>query len=236
LKRFHLFGMAVLAFVLVGLTACDATQLLSFARSTPTPTRTPRPTFTPRPTKTPTLEPTETSEPTEVPVPPTETKKPAPPAATKKPQPTASPQPTKPAFPVRLDSSVHCPTSNTYEVYVAMKKAGANPPRPFVGGYYVALLDPGGRLLTDGAGNPLVKQTKPDGQQDNVYFGGCREGGYDSPSPYNAKFDAGDAVRAGTTRVVFRVVKSAGDLTALSPDFQIDFGKPTQYWLYYLAP
>lgn len=230
------FIVLVGAFVLL-LTSPACGILPGQGEPTATPTRrAPRPTFTPRavttpteeiqptdePTRTDTPEPEPTDEPTPVPVTKAPTKRPV----AQQPKPTTPPQPPpKPKLPISVTSEFMCEQDGIYEVVVSVKQG-----RALIEGVVFAAFDAGGRLLQDGAGKNLITATYPVSQST---AGNCRlSGSYDSPVINNGKLDVGDAVRAGANPVVVRFVKSQDDLTPLSPDIRIDFGKGGRYWIY----
>lgn len=231
-KFFILLGALA---ILLGNAACSGVPFVSVNEPTATATRRIRPTFTPKPRATPTeIEPTEEPEPTDEPQPTdepaTETPVPVTKAATKPPAPKATkpPEPTvppKPQFAMNVTSQFICEQEGIFEVVVNVKKGKA-----MVEGITFAAFDAGGRLLQDGAGNNLVTATYPVSVST---AGNCKlSGSFENPVINNGKLDVGDAVRAGANRIIIRFVKSAADLTPISPDIPIDFGKGGRYWIY----
>lgn len=232
------FVSVLLTFLILGIIAgCDSLPLIAPSNPTATPSRTPRPTFTPKPRITPTeiaeLEPTEEPQPTEEPTfepePPTATPRPATRAPTRRPQPpppTKPPEPTKPQFLVNPTSQYLCPQEGIFEVIVNAKKG-----RAFAGGLVFAAFDTAGNLLKNGAGQDMIAQTE---SAISISIGAnCRvEATFENPNASNGKIDVGDAVRAGINPIIIRFVRSRSDLTPISPDIRIDFGKGGQYWLY----
>jgi hypothetical protein len=234
LNKFFI-SMLILFVLCVGVTACGGVPFIAQNEPTATATRRIRPTFTPKPRPTdtpevtPTDEPTETQvpetttePPTQVPVTKAPTKVPAAPRPTKPPAPT---EPPKPAFAVTVTSQYLCEQDGIFEVALNAKKGKA-----FIEGLYFAAFDSGGRLLQDGAGKNLVSATYPASQSTGS---NCRlSGSFDTPNIDNGKLDVGDAVRAGTNPIIIRFVKSATDMTPISPDITINFGKGGRYWIF----
>lgn len=228
--------------VLMSFSACGALPFSGQPEPTAT-RRAPRPTFTPKAQATPTEEveptqeiiPTDEPEPTDEPLPPTDvpvteapqvqpTRPPAPP-----PQPTQPPEPpppAAPAFTIVATDKFLCEQEGIFEVAVSVKRQ-----RESVEGVYFAALDQGGRLLTDGAGKPLVTATYPVSQST---AGNCKlSGSFESPVINNGKLDVTDPVRAESlSTVVIRFVKSETDMTPLSADIPINFGTGGRYWIY----
>ncbi|MBI4675652.1 MAG: hypothetical protein HY741_28745 [Chloroflexi bacterium] len=238
-----LFIVILGALVVLGSnTACNGVPFLAQNEPTATATRRIRPTFTPKPRATPTEElpptdePTETDEPKPTDEPATETPKPVTKAPTKPaaPKATQTPKPTdvpKPQFSINItkDSDKYfCAEqgSSVFEVVSSVKKG-----KTWAGGYYMAALDPGGRLLTDGAGKNLIGESQ---SEFSVSIGSnCRvSADFENPNTSNAKIDVGDAVRQGNTKLLIRFIKSPTDLTPLSPDFAVDFGQSGRWWIY----
>ena len=240
MNKFFLVLFVTLA-TLVGVVACDSLPFVALndSTATPFPTRRIRPTFTPKPSLTPTDESTPTDEATDVPpatdVPadtdtpePTDvpTKKPAapPPApkATDKPAP-----PPAPTFPVSVTGKHFCDQGDINEIVFNAKKGTkfVEPQSLWFGAF-----DTSGQLLQNGAGAPLV------GAVDAISRGvgnDCNtEFSFQYQNITNGKLDVGDAVHRGVTTLVIRFIRSATDLTPLSPDIQIDFSKPGRYWMY----
>jgi hypothetical protein len=238
----YVFLVSVLALVLVSAGGCGSLPFAALNNTTETPTRTPRPTFTPKPSATSTPGATDTMAPTETPASTdtpqasdTPTKKavtPQPPRAT---QPPAPPQPTKLTFPIYQDFGppYFCPQDGVHEVVIYVKKAGDSP-RSFAGGLYVGAFVPGGDVLKDGAGKPLVRVTEPQG---SISYGTNCQNAYDRlhPDLSNGKIDVVDAVRTGTTQMAIRFVRSATDFTPLSADVPVDFKASGRWWLYFGA-
>lgn len=236
MNKFVIVLLALSAMVL-GSAGCGSVPFIAQSNPTATSTRTPRPTFTPRPAR-PTAAPTETEalEPTEEPtqeIPPTQepTDEPPPPTArpTRRPAtkapPTQPPAPPKPAFSVKATDKYICSQDGIFEIAVSLKRG-----RDFVEGVWFAAFDAGGTLLQDGAGKPMKSATYPTSQSTGS---NCRlSGSFDSPIIDNGKLDVGDAVRQGTNPVIVRFVKSENDMTPISENFQIDFGKGGRYWIY----
>jgi hypothetical protein len=234
--------LSVLALILVSAGGCGSLPFAALNNPTETPTRTPRPTFTPKSSATATSGATDTAAPTETPAstdtpqaPDTPTQKavtPKPPRAT---QPPAPPQPTKLTFPVYQDFGppYFCPQDSVNEVIIYIRKAQGSP-RPFAGGLYVGAFVPGGDVLKDGAGKPLVRVTDP---KESVSYGTNCTKAYDRLHPdwTNGKIDVNDAVRMGTTKMAIRFVRSATDFTPLSQDVIVDFSASGRWWLYFGA-
>jgi hypothetical protein len=187
-------------------------------------------------TATNTSAPTETLAPSETPeAADTPTKSAATPKLARATKPPAPPQPTKPSFPVYPDFGppYFCPQEGVDEVVIYARLASGSP-RPFAGGLYVGAFDSSGQVLKDGAGKPLVGVTQP--QPSTSYGTNCQKP-YDRLHPdwTNGKLDVGDAVRAGTTKMIIRFVRSLTDFTPLSQDVAVDFSAPGRWWLYFGA-
>lgn len=222
-----------------GIIGCGSIPFIAQNEPTATATRRIRPTFTPKPRATATeeIEPTTEPEPTEelptdepepeetetpAPVTKAPTKKSGPPAPTQPPAPTDVP---KPKFSVNITSQFLCEQEGIFEIAVNAKKGKAP-----TEGIWFAAFDGGGRLLQDGAGKPLVTATYPVSVST---AGNCKlSGSFENPVINNGKLDVVDAVRAGTSNVVIRFVKSEQDLTAISPDIPVNFGSGGRFWIY----
>ncbi|MCL4393576.1 MAG: hypothetical protein M1482_01985 [Chloroflexi bacterium] len=216
----RLIGMLGVIGMTLLLLACEGSNVVALiSPPTPTATRTPRPTFTPRPTETETPADTPTPEATNTPRPlPTATRRPA--ATAKPPEPTAVPAP---VFPVSILDSYSCPQSgNVWQVIARVNRS--TPPAIFLGDYTIALVDPSGAIVK-------TDVTVPDGQQVMGLWINCR---VDKVFPYNAKIDAPEYRGQGGFKV--RVIKSAGDHTALSPDIPVDFSQQSIWFVFFTAP
>lgn len=237
MNKFFIFTLISLTALAI-LAACGSVPFVAQNEPTATATRrAARPTFTPKPRATataeiiPTEEPEATAEPeateeapTQEPAPVTKapTKKPAPPKATNPPAPTEIP---KPQFAINITSQFLCEQEGIYEIAVNAKKGKAP-----TEGIWFAAFDGGGRLLEDGAGKALVTATYPVSVST---AGNCKlSGSFENPVINNGKLDLVDPMRAGATGVVIRFVKSANDLTAISPDIPVNFGSGGRYWIY----
>lgn len=226
------------AVFLFGFAACDSIPFVAQNNPTETPTRrAPRPTFTPKAKATatqevqPTAQPTETDmpaeptqEPTAVPatVPPTK-RPPAPPKATTPPQPTVPPAP---KFSIKFQGNYLCDQEGVYKVILNSKNG-----KSFAAGQVFAIFDQAGNLQTDGAGKKLIGVTQGDF---NLSIGSnCRvESDAVHPNSSNGELDVSDIVRRGVNPIVLRFVKSTEDMTPLSENLLINFGKGGQYWVY----
>ncbi len=207
-KRFSMFGiiLGVTALVL----ACNTETFTAFLPSpTPTLTRTPRPTFTPRatptPEETPTPEPTATSASS-----PTPTSRAV---ATVRPAtkaPTAPPAPPKPQFPWRradnLEQQGMCPAgAGTFEIKGRIRQNNA-----YVGGIHIIALDSTGKVIA------RMDSLYP--EQMNPEWGvNCRE----SKNLFSYQLDV--SAGRGSQPIIVRIVRSANDLTPLSPDVAVQF-------------
>ncbi len=235
-----LFLLLLALAALVALPACSAVPFVAQNEPTETATRRIRPTFTPkpRPTETeeiiPTEEPTEEPEATDEPAPTEEpptaapkpvTKAPKPPSqpkATQPPEPTAVP---KPAFAVNVTSQYLCEQEGIYEVAFNLKQG-----KGFPEGIAFAAFDGAGNLLRDGAEKEMVSVTYPASQSTGS---NCRlSGSFDTPNVDNGKLDVADAARRGVSPIIIRFVKSPTDMTPISPDIPVNFGKGGRYWVF----
>ncbi len=234
----------LIVLALAAFTACSGVPFVAQNEPTATATRRIRPTFTPkpRPTETeeilPTEEPTEEIEPTEEPQPTEEQPTAAPKPVTKAPKPPAPAQPTqppaptevpKPQFSVNVTSQYLCEQQGVYKLILNAKKG-----RAFAGGLTFGVFSQGGQLLEDGAGKRMIGQTISD---INVSIGSnCRvEADFVNPNSSNGELDVSDVVRMGNNPLIVRFVKSADDLTPISPDISVNFGNGGQYWMYVQA-
>lgn len=223
-------------------SGCGAIPFIGQSEPTATATRRVRPTFTPRAQPSPTeeQEPTQEVEPTDEPEPteevvPTDTPKPVTAVPTRRPaaaKPTNPPAPTAPPAPqfsVNATSKYLCEQQGVYKLIINAKRG-----KTFAGGLTFAVFDQGGRLLQDGAGKNMIGTTVAD---INISIGSnCRsEASFESPNSSNGELDVGDAIRAGNNPVIVRFVKSASDLTPISPDISVDFGNGGQFWMYIQA-
>lgn len=243
MNKFSLVLLGVLV-LLTGGTACGSIPFVAQSEPTATATRRIRPTFTPRAVASPTSEATATEElpATDTPEPtaavaevPTEEQQPTA-APTKRPvvaqatKPPAPPPPAQPQFIVNASSKYFCQQDGIFEVMVNAKRGPAGK-RVWAGDLWLAALSPGGQLLSDGAGKPLVKQTESEG---SISYGSNCQREYDrtSPDTQNGKLDVGDPARSGQTQMIVRFVKSPTDMSPISPDYAVDFGKGGRWWFY----
>lgn len=221
-------------------SACDSIPFVSQANATDTPTRrAPRPTFTPKPQPTateqvtPTDEPTATDEaaavtdePTKAPVTKAPTRRPVTAAPTKPPAPTAVPPPQFQVNITKPTDKYICSQDGIFEIVVNAKRN-----RTPAGGIYFAVFDTSGHLLQNGAGQNLVAVTE---SEISISIGSncLQEADFVNPNSVNGKLDVSDTVRQGNTNLIFRFVKSATDMTGISPDFPVTFGKGGRWFFY----
>ncbi len=165
--------------------------------------------------------------------------------------PRATPMPTSPSatkvtFPIFPDGSLS-PTgqsaypcyqdSGFYEVVVYIKQIGNTGQRSFVEFLQFTAFAPGGSVLKEPSGSPLVATTD-DGKK-GTFYGlpynlNCMK---ETPAndTFNGKLDVSDLVRAGNKQIAIRFVRSDGDLTPISPEVIVDFSKAGRWWLYFGA-
>ncbi len=226
-KRTLLFaGFVLLVLTMAG---CDAVKMIASVGPSSTPTKTPRPTFTLAPTwtETPAIPPTpEVTDTPEVTIAPTRmptatravvTRRPVAPTPVKV-QPTPAP-----SYSVSLTDSYLCEQSGIYKITARINRTGSN---YFLGGYTLAAFAADGRFL---------KASQPSAPNEYVgagYGGNCRVAS-NVPYPSNAEIDVSEF--RGQLPIIIRVIRSATDHTALSPDFRADFSSPGNYYLQYNA-
>lgn len=128
-----------------------------------------------------------------------------------------------------------CDQDGIAEIKVYIKKDGKAGKRKYAGDLWFGVFAPGGGILKDGAGKPLVSVT--DNIASIAYGTNCKQS-YDrlSPDVPNGKIDVLDAVRAGSTTMVFRFIRAQTDYAPISGDTTVDFpALPAgrRWWLYF---
>lgn len=228
MERNRVLTIGVILLVALALLACNLdtlTALVIQTTPTPTPTRTARPTFTPRPSPTPeaspTPEPTATvaASPTAI-LRATATARPATKA------PTAPPPPPKPQFTWRQSDNLAiqgmCPAGpGTFEV---KGRIYSNAQKAYVGGIHIIALDNSGKVIA------RMDSLYP--QQMNPEWGvNCRE----AKNLFSYQLDV--SAGRGNQPITVRIVRSATDLTPISPDIKIEFGpEGGRYYLDWVTP
>jgi hypothetical protein len=227
LERNRVLTLLVLLIALT-LLACNldtVSTLVARATATPTSTRTPRPTFTPYYTATP--EPSPTREATATPaLSPTPTARAVATARPATKAPTAPPAPPTPQFVWRrsenLDKQGMCPAGpGTFEV---KGRIYSNALKAYVGGIHIIALDSTGKVIA------RMDSLYP--QQMNPEWGvNCRE----AKNLFSYQLDV--SAGRGNQPIIVRIVRSATDLTPISPDVAIQFGpEGGRYYLDWVTP
>jgi hypothetical protein len=224
LEQKRVLTIGIVLVIALTLLACNMDTLTALVgpTTTPTPTRTPRPTFTPRPSATPEASPTPEATATAA-ASPTPTSRAAVTVRPATKAPTA-PAPTRSPFIWRrrdnLDQQGMCPAGpGTFEVKGRIMQNNA-----YVGGIHIIALDSSGKVIAQ------MDSLYP--EQMNPEWGvNCRE----AKNLFSYQLD----VSAGRNSqpIIVRIVRSATDLTPISPDVAIQFGpEGGRYYLDWVSP
>ena len=226
MERHRVLRISILALVALTVLACNMDTFTAFLpQATATPTRTPRPTFTPRATATPTEAPT--PEPTAtVRASPTATARAVATARPATKAPTAPPPPSPSPFIWRRSDNMAiqgmCPAGpGTFEI---KGRIYSNAQKAYVGGVHIIALDSSGKIVA------RMDSLYP--QQMNPEWGvNCRE----AKNMFSYQLDV--AAGRGNQPIIVRIVRSASDLTPISPDVAVQFGpEGGRYYLDWVTP
>jgi len=110
-----------------------------------------------------------------------------------------------------------------YDVLARIRSASS---RKMMGGYFLALLTPGGQIVPG-----QVFESVPDEYQFNGLYSNCK---VDKWWNHNMKLDAVELRGKGPYLV--RVIRSKTDPSPLSKDVQVDFKVPIRWIIEYQVP
>jgi hypothetical protein len=223
LNKKRLIGIFGLAVAVLGLLACDAGTFVAMINPpTATPSRTPRPTFTPRPATTDTPEPSPTPAVTDTPdASPTPTKRAVATTRPATPKPAATAPPPPPQFPVTFAEGYLCPQPNDpiWKITGRINKTGTN---VFVGGYILGVFAADGKFLK------AAQPSAPNEYITSTIGGNCR-----AEKVFLSNIDIDVSEFRMQVPLIVRIIRSATDPSALSPDHTINFEQPGNYYVQY---